>query len=208
MNKSKHIILPNTRKLWERGYSVSLYSRSYDSISGQQDFTDLGRLVYEYKYFRGLSESRRNEIVAICAEQIAKTLKLDNESKEFDFNSCVGVLPNGKSGHSLPQDLAIYLSQKYAWLRNDSKCLTKTKDLPQMKNISNYGLRSETLSHAYGVDESFDLSEVEGFLIIDDIYESGSTLRELCRTLKRSKPDIPIFVITLTHLRSVWSEQR
>ena len=208
MNKSKHIILPNSRKLWERGYSLSLYSRSYDSITRKQDYTELGKLVYEYKWFKGLSESRRNAIVALCADEISRTLKLDSESKEFNFNSCIGVIPNGTSGHSLPQDLAAYLSQKYAWLQNDSKCMFKTRDLPQMKNLADYDLRKESLSNAYVVDSNYDLSNVSGVLIIDDIYESGSTLREFCRTLKRSNPEIPKFVITLTHLRSVWSEQR
>jgi hypothetical protein len=208
MTKPIHIILPNTRKLWERGYSLSLYSRSYDSISGKQDFTELGKMVNEYKYFKGLAESRRNEIVAFCAEEISKTLKLDSEIGEFEFNSCIGVIPNGTSGHSLPQDLATYLSQKYTWLRNDSRCVSKIKDLPQMKNLTDYNLRKETLSNAYVVDSHYDLSEVSGLLIIDDIYESGSTLREICRTLKRSNPEIPKFVITLTHLRSVWSEPR
>jgi hypothetical protein len=208
MSKSKHIILPNTHKLWERGYSLSLYSRSYDSVSGKQDFTEIGRLVNEYKYFKGLTESRRHEIVALCAEEISRTLKLDGETREFDFNSCIGVIPNGTSGHSLPQDLATYLSQKYAWLRNDSRCVSKIRDLPQMKNLTDYNLRKESLSKAYVVDGNYDLSEVSGLLIIDDISESGSTLREFCRTLQRSAPEIPKFVITLTHLRSVWSEPR
>ena len=208
MTKSKHIILPNTRKLWERGYSLSLYSRSYDSITSKQDYTELGKLVYEYKWFKGLSESRRNAIVAFCADEISKTLKLDSETKEFNFNSCIGVIPNGTSGHSLPQDLAAYLSQKYTWLRNDSKCMFKTRDLPQMKNLADYNLRKESLSNAYVIDSNYDLSNVSGVLIIDDVYESGSTLREFCRTLKRSNPEIPKFVITLTHLRSVWSEPR
>jgi len=208
MNKSKHIILPNSRKLWERGYSLSLYSRSYDSITRKQDYTELGKLVYEYKWFKGLSESRRNAIVAFCADEISRTLKLDSETKDFNFNSCIGVIPNGTSGHSLPQDLAAYLSQKYAWLQNDSKCMFKTRDLPEMKNLADYDLRKESLRNAYVVDGNYDLSNVSGVLIIDDVYESGSTLREFCRTLKRSNPEIPKFVITLTHLRSVWSEQR
>jgi hypothetical protein len=208
VSKHKHIILPNTRGLWERGYSLSLYSRSYDSITSKQDYTELGKLVYEYKWFKGISESRRNAIVALCADEISRTLKLDSETKEFNFNSCIGVIPNGTSGHSLPQDLAAYLTQKYAWLQNDSKCVIKTRDLPEIKSLADYNLRQETLSNAYTVDSSYDLSKVYGVLIIDDVYESGSTLREFCRTLKRSNPEIPKFVITLTHLRSVWSEPR
>ena len=208
MSRSKHIILPNSRKLWQRGYSISLYSRAYDSMTGTQEFTDLGRLVHEYKYFKGLSDSRRNEIVQLCAEAISKTLKLDEDVREFKFNSCIGVIPNGTTGHSLPRDLAAYLSNKYAWLRDDSDFVTKVKELPQMKNLTNYDLRRETLSEAYVVDSNHELTGVSGILVIDDIYESGSTLREFCRTLNRALPEIPRYVITLTHLRAVWSEAR
>jgi predicted amidophosphoribosyltransferase len=118
------------------------------------------------------------------------------------------VIPNGTSGHSLPQDLAALLSSRYAWLRNVSECMSKIKDLPQMKSLPDYNERKETISEAYIVDTNYDLSGATGLLIIDDIYESGSTLREFCRTLKRSVPDIPRFVISLTHLRAVWSEPR
>jgi hypothetical protein len=208
MAKSKHIILPNTRRLWERGYSLSLYSRSYDFDTQKQDFSDLGRAVHEYKWFKQLSLARRQELVQLCGAAISTTLKLDEEIKEIRFNSCIGVLPNNTSGHSLPRDLAKELSTQYEWLQDDSNCLIKVKQVPQIKSLGKYELRKEALNNAYEVDPSYDFSGVEGILIIDDVYESGSTLREFCRTLHRALPDIPRYVLTLTHLKSVWSEQR
>ena len=207
MSKSKHIILPNTRKLWVKGYSLSLYSRSYDSVSGQ-DYSEIGKIVYEYKWFKQLPPSRRNELVHFCGNAISATLKLEEEVKEFRFNSCIGVIPNGESGHSLPQDLALMLSSKYSWMRDDSNCLKKVKQVPQIKGLKDYQLRKDTLKDAYVVIPDYDFSGVEGFLILDDVYESGATLREFCRTLDRAVPEIPRYVLTLTHLKSVWSEPR
>lgn len=208
MTKSKRIILPNSRKLWERGYSLSLYSSAFDSETNKQDYSDIGRLVYEYKWFKQLPNERRQEIVKLCAGQIVKTLKLDEDIREFQFNSCIAALPNGTSGHSLPQDLAVEISAAYAWIQNDSKCLRKVKELPQIKNLKDYESRKDTLKDAYEIVANYDFSGVEGFLIIDDVYESGSTLREICRTLNRVVPEIPRYVLTLTHLKSVWSESR
>jgi hypothetical protein len=208
MTKSKRIILPNSRKLWERGYSLSLYSSAFDSETNKQDYSDIGRLVYEYKWFKQLPNERRQEIVKLCAGEIVRTLKLDEDIREFQFNSCIAALPNGTSGHCLPQDLAAEISIAYEWIQNDSQCLRKVKELPQIKNLKDYESRKDTLKDAYEIVANYDFSGVEGFLIIDDVYESGSTLREICRTLNREVPEIPRYVLTLTHLKSVWSESR
>jgi hypothetical protein len=208
MSEPKHIILPNTHKLWEKGVSISLYSRGYDPITHKQDFTELGQAVYEYKYYRNLPVARRQELVRLCSGAIVRTLKLEQQSESIGFNSCIGVMPNGNSGVSLPLDLAIQLSIKFDWLRDDSNCLTKVKELPVMKGLSDYNQRNEALKNAYGVNLNYDFEGVRGFLIIDDVFESGSTLREICRTLERVVPEIPRFVLTLTHLRKVWDAPR
>jgi predicted amidophosphoribosyltransferase len=76
-----------------------------------------------------------------------------------------------------------------------------------MKN-TNVKLRAEALRAGYSIEPDYDFKGIYGFLIIDDIYESGATLREICRTLKRAQPEIPRFVATFTHLSSVWSQHR
>lgn len=208
MGKSKYIILPNTHRLWERGISLSLYSRSYDPLTHKQDFSELGQAVYEYKYYRDLPLARRQELVRICSSAITKTLKLEEESERLNFNSCIGVMPNRASGYSLPLDLALQLSIKFEWLRDDSNCISKTKELPSMKSLEDYKLRQEALKDAYSVDPEYDFEGIKGFLIIDDVFESGSTLREVCRTLEKAVPEIPRYVLSLTHLRKVWDLPR
>jgi predicted amidophosphoribosyltransferase len=86
--------------------------------------------------------------------------------------------------------------------------LTKVKELPVMKSLSDYSLRKEALKGAYEVTSSYDFDGIRGFLIIDDVFVSGSTLREICRTLNRVVPEIPRYVLTLTHLTKVWSAPR
>ena len=208
MAKSKSIILPNTHRLWVKGYSLGVYSGSYDSFTQKQDFSEVGQAVYEYKYFRKLSELRRQELVSFFSSRVIQTLRLEEDSERPKFNSCIGVMPNRNTESSLPLELALQLSIKFDWLRDDSNCLVKTKELPVMKNIDDHDVRISELKGGYKVLPDYDFESVSGFLIIDDIFETGSTLRELCRTLNHVVPNIPRYVLTLTHLRSVWSAPR
>jgi hypothetical protein len=208
MAKSKGIILPNTHKLWVKGFSLGVYSGSFDSFTQKQDFSELGQAVYEYKYFRSLPDSRRQELVRFFSSRIIQTLRLEEDAERPNFNSCIGVMPNRNTDSSLPLELALQLSIKFDWLRDDSNCLIKTKELPVMKNIADHDVRISELKGGYKVLPGYDFKGVKGFLIIDDIFETGSTLRELCRTLNHVVPNIPRYVLTLTHLRSVWSAPR
>jgi hypothetical protein len=71
-----YIILPNINKLWEKGISLSVYSRSWDPISQEQDFTELGKLVREFKYSKFLKPERGLEITKIFANEVQRVLKL------------------------------------------------------------------------------------------------------------------------------------
>ncbi len=201
------IILPNIHKLWVRGVSMSIYSTNYDWDTGEKDFTTLGQYVYEYKYYRNLSSQRRDEIVGKCSVELSNFLKLSSDSPDLQFNSCIGVPPNREGHSSLPLEVAEKLSANFQWLRNDSRCVSKSRKLPIMKETAPK-LRPEALRAGYDLDPNYDFKGIYGFLIVDDIYESGATLREICRTLKRAQPEIPRYVATFTHLSSVWSQHR
>jgi len=201
------IILPNVNKLWVRGISLSIYSTNYDWYTGEKEFTTLGHYVYEYKYYRNMSPQRRDEIVEKCTTELSNFLKLSSDSSDLRFNSCIGVPANREGHSSLPLEAAEKLATKFQWFRNDSRSISKSRKLPIMKN-TNIKLRAEALRAGYSIEPDYDFNGIYGFLIIDDIYESGATLREICRTLKRAQPEIPRFVATFTHLSSVWSQHR
>jgi predicted amidophosphoribosyltransferase len=95
-------------------------------------------------------------------------------------------------------DLAHQLSIKFEWLNDDSNFLTKTRELDSIKQIGGEKQRAEYLKGAYSTKESSEPAEIYGFLVIDDVFETGSTLREICRTLEGSFPGIPRYVLTVT----------
>jgi hypothetical protein len=73
------IILPNVNKLWVKGISLSLYSKSWDQISQEQEFTELGKLVREFKYSKYLKPQRGVEITKIFADEVQNVLKLNEK---------------------------------------------------------------------------------------------------------------------------------
>jgi predicted amidophosphoribosyltransferase len=99
------------------------------------------------------------------------------------------------------------LSEKFTWLINDSKYLVKHHEIAVIKNLP-VEERAEMLRGAYSTDSEYDLRHLAGFLVLDDIYQSGATLKEVCRTLKRAHPEVPRYVLTMTHLRSTWDQSR
>lgn len=161
-------------------------------------------MVHDYKYQKWIKDSRKLEIVSACGNAIIEKLKLQQSIISENYNCLISVPPNVNSKISLPREVAAYLSSKFSWLNDCSDSIRKIKELPPIKNITDDAEKSELLRGAYQVDSLSIPKNVKGFLIVDDIFSSGATLREISRTLKRVFPEIPIYVITLTHLKKVW----
>jgi predicted amidophosphoribosyltransferase len=79
-----------------------------------------------------------------------------------------------------------------------------------IKKVKGERLRSEAIEGGYEVKKSFDCDGIRGFLIIDDVYETGATLKEICRTLQRRFPAIPRYVLTITQVKpvEVWKSDK
>lgn len=208
MTRVVSIILPNPHKLWERGESLSVYSRSYDSYTNEQDFTELGKMVRDYKYSKWIKESRKAEIVKYCGDAIMEKLHLNEPETPGHFNCLMAIPPNVNSEISLPRAISAFIASKLESMSDCSSSIRKVKDLPSMKTITAIEERAEILKGAYEINRELMPKQMSGILIIDDVFQSGSTVREVARTLKREFPDVPRYVITITHLRGVWEQLR
>ncbi len=189
---------------WKMGIALDWYS-NFDRLRLRYVKTEFGQAVHEYKYYKNLSDQRRQQIVRNCSAEIGRVLQLQLEVEKESFNSCIGVIPNSDLGHSLPLDLALQLSYRFDWIRDDSRCLIKTRDLEPLKNIARDS-RAGHVEGAYAINQEYRMPTPRGFLLIDDVFETGSTLREICRTLEGSFPTVPRYVLTITRKRvpTVW----
>jgi len=198
-----YLELPNEDKLWERGIALDWYTQGFDKEINKYIKTELGQAVREYKYYSQLKQVRRDSIVAKCVEAITKVLGLEKTEEKLTFNSCIGVAPNRKTGFSLPLEIARQLSVKFDWLHDSSDFIVKTKELESVRTVSGEKLRAEILKDGYAVRESDNRVRIHGFLIVDDVYETGATLKEICRTLERAFPNIPRYVLVVAQKKPV-----
>ncbi len=205
--KNKFIILPNTERCWNRGISLSLYSRSYDFHSEKHEFTELGRMVHDYKYESRISSRDRNLIVTTCGDRAVDAIMLEKDLSRLEFNCYVPIPGNRGSTHSLSEDLADELTRRIDLDCSYRDILSKNRKIRVLKNMTALEREIE-LRDAYGVKPGVSTTGLKGFLVIDDIYDTGATVREVSRTLKRAFPEIPRYVLTVTHLRSVWTQPR
>jgi predicted amidophosphoribosyltransferase len=62
--------------------------------------------------------------------------------------------------------------------------------------------RPAKLAGLYAIDKDKMPTPNFGFLIIDDVFETGSTIGELCKTLEKEFPEVPRYIVALTHLHA------
>lgn len=196
--------MPNDHKLWVKGFSLSVYSKSYDFYARKQDFTDIGRTIHEYKYYKNLDGARKIDAVAFCERKMIDFFDLNVVGSEIFFDSCIAVPSNNSAGISLPSAVVKNLARRFSWLQNASELLAKTREVPVIKEISDPRVRIDALKGAYSVALSPSIFNSKGILIVDDIYDSGATVREVARTLKKVYPNVPRYVFTFAHLKSLW----
>ena len=198
--------LPNPRGLWTWGISLGPYSQPHDHPNGVLEHTLLGDMINKYKYHDRLLNSRRAAIARSFTDQVFTAI-YDQFHEEFPareklpFDVCLGPPENRNTGHSLPGAVCQLLSQDRQWIVNGFSGIRKTRSAEVMKNVP----RSERAEHLRGLyevnKETMPYSNF-GFLIVDDVFETGSTVNAVCETLEEAYPHLPRFVVALTHLYS------
>jgi len=175
-----------------------MYSRGYDFVSGQ-DFTDLGKAVHKYKYYKNLTSQERDKILTFCVEHVKQAFQ-KNFGQALPFNFLVAVPPNRMDSNSLPPLIVKSLAgQSGGALIDASKLLTKKKEIPVLKNLDSTE-KAKALEDAYFFNPNLP-DQRRGILIVDDIFDSGATLRFVARAINGSYPDVPRYVLTLTALK-------
>jgi hypothetical protein len=190
------VVLPNEENLWCWGMSLGVYT----DTSGPTIF---GRKIHDYKY-RKISDGERKSIEKFLTD-VTEQFILFRLAKEFPekppFDLCLGVPPNNHQGISICHQIGKGLVRKHpTWLRDGFSVVRKTSSISPVKRKSK-AEKQALLSGLYAVDTSSILKPSTGILLLDDIFQTGSSVKELCRTLNDTWPGIPIFVITLTHLK-------
>jgi hypothetical protein len=203
------VILTERESLWVWGRSLDRYSKPLKDTGGDFVRTDVGSKVFRYKYDLSTSVEEKRDIANHFAHRVIKVIK--SEIYTFypipPFDVCVGVPPNRVVSDSLPRHICSELAGHYQWIQNGFKGIKKTRPGKVIK-FQNPDDREKSVSGLFAVDKNIMPNPRKGFLVIDDVYATGATMKEICRTLKHEYPDIPIFMIVLTNLTITEKWQR
>ena len=184
--------------VWDFGYSLDKHSvRSVyigENAWGHPEFetvrTDVGEAVFRLKY--------RNDLTK-CT-YIAQKIN-DYILSKLHFISFIVSMPPSKKRTKQPvQEIASELAQI-----TGKPCieglLIKSKSTPQMKDISDRQERIDLLMDAFEIDERVAARLTEtgyNVLIIDDLYDSGTSLEAATQTLRKCDKIKQVFVATAT----------
>lgn len=198
--------LPNPDGKWVWGMSLALYSKPYRETQGVHINTSQGEMVNNYKYHNELTANQRLEIAQNFSDQIFELIRSQLEKKYPNpnmppFDVVVGIPENRNTGRSLPKDLCRLLARNHRWMRDGFEGITKTRRGAVLKGIPHQD-RPGMVAGLYSIDRSNLPTPRFGFLIIDDVFDSGSTIGGLCDTLEKEFPSVPRFVVALTHLHA------
>ncbi|MGL6023895.1 MAG: ComF family protein [Cetobacterium sp.] len=179
---------------WKEGYSLdnhiefSIYLG--DDIYGKASFntkrTFLGDLMYRLKYHYDFSKIE--EITDIAVKF------LQNDWKILDEIDGILPVPSSKKREIQPvYQIVKLLSDKI----NKPHCLDffEKTSIDEIKNLS-YAEREKVLKD--GVKKNKKLLKKASILIVDDLYETGASLRRVTELLQQDENIQNIYVLTIT----------
>jgi predicted amidophosphoribosyltransferase len=189
--------LPNRGYEWDVGLSLGPY-RTGD----EHTITPLGQRIRDYKYWNVPA----SELESLARDITQKALEVLWERFESPaFRYLIAVPPNHKGKPSLPRHVCQSIAERYPALFEDkSNSITTLRELDSVKGVYK-GSRAEYVKGAWGINpKAFPKpTKGSGVLIVDDVYDTGSTMREMSRTLRREfKRDVAQHVLTLSHVET------
>jgi competence protein ComFC len=152
----------------------------------------VGQLLYELKYGRTQTAAQKQQI----AEQLADT------AAHFVRNiwrlAIDAIVPAPPSNVRMLQPVIVVAQALATRLGVPvcTGCLTKVKQTPQLKDITDYDKRKEVLSGAFTVAP--ELTAGKNLLLFDDLHGSGATVGHIVEVLKTPGRAKAVYLLTLT----------
>lgn len=146
---------------------------------GSREFTPLGTYLHELKY-GSLTESQVEDGVSHLLDLMLPEMRRIWTNYPADF--CISVPPNLPRSRDLPARLTRHIGLRTKIKRN-TEILQLTRRIRSMKNTPRKERPAE-LERAYSAQLPSSLKR--GLLVIDDVYDSGSTIRAVRQAFLRA----------------------
>ena len=186
---------------WRAGWALDVHTLSSRPLPGINNFdtkrTELGELVYQLKYRH--DRDKIQLIAEVTAKFIEEKFVVDEYPILPYLKAILPIPPSDKNRDFQPvtevaQEIGRLLS---VLVRTDY--LTKVKRTVALKNLPDVESKREQLRGAFAV-QSQDLKN-RCVLLVDDLYDSGTTLTEATQVLYEQGDVQHVLVLTLTRTK-------
>ena len=182
-----------TSSLWIEGWALSKYS------SEPYKKTRIGALIKKIKYYKSADYSitDRTSDARIISDEIIEMIKWLYDPADLPFDLCVCPPSHEVKPLDLPDFICKAISGgsvKYA-----EKTLIERIPLTTIKAGPKED-RGKKLVDNFVFDCPETLYPSKGVLIIDDVFDTGSTITGVSRAVSAQFPNIPRFVISAAYI--------
>jgi competence protein ComFC len=197
------IVATNPRTLrgpWTSGFALDWHTLSSTFIGNNQfghpmfdtKRPPVGELLYQLKYGRTQTAAEKLTIADQLAETAASFLK---NTWRIAIDAIVPVPPSNARTIQPVMVVADALAARLG-VRVCTGCLSKVKQTPQLKDITDYDKRKEVLTDAFNV--AIELTTGKNLLLFDDLHGSGATVGHIVEVLRNSGGAKAVYLLTLT----------
>ena len=189
---------------WALGkYSGKLEEKSTKSHA-EYGYLKYGKLVHDFKYesFKLIAPSGkllRNSIMLEINNSVDYFLNGYFPQARRDFDTVVAVPSSRGSLFTIQSEICGHLVNKGFHQAIDTVHV-KDKGRVATKNIPGLQERLKSIGARYELGLANDLLNAKGLLLIDDIYETGATLRTTVEILNEIVPSIPKYFLTIAYI--------
>ena len=183
----------DTSGLWVEGWALSKYS------SEPYKKTHVGSLIKKIKYEKSpeYSLEKRSSDAKLISTQIINMIKWLYNPKDLPFDLCVCPPSHMFKPLDLPDFICRSISGgsiKYA-----ERSIIERIPLSTIK-VGPKEERTKKLLDNFVFDCPESLYPAKGILIIDDVFDTGSTVSGVSRAISAQFPNLPRFVITAAYI--------
>jgi competence protein ComFC len=166
--------------------SVMIGHNQYGHPEFETSRSNVGELLYQLKYRR--DKTAIEPLADTAADFVSSRWKLS-------LNAIIPVPPSNSRIIQPVMVVAEALSERLGVLLCKS-CLTKVKQTPQLKDITDYDSRKEALADAFTV--AAEMTTGKNLLLFDDLYGSGATVSHIVDVLQNQGGAKAVYLLTLT----------
>jgi predicted amidophosphoribosyltransferase len=164
-----------------------------------------GRLVQNYKYNaihlgKADSEKMRNEAMEEVFRSVTYFLEGYFPKSIRQFDSVLPLPSSRQEANTMQHEIASNLAG--LGLLNLASALKVGDGLHmQTKNLVGFSARVENRRKDYSIDDSSLLFQTNGILFIDDVYDTGATMKVCAELINGIRPDIPKYFLTVAYIK-------